>query len=118
MRVFIVEDDNDLVYLTKFYFQRKGWQVETADNWSNLVETISAAQPDVIIMDNSIPGGGIAATQKIKSKHSSLPVIYCSGNNNIEILTEAAGADTFIKKPFDISGLEQLAKRIALEKIF
>jgi two-component system cell cycle response regulator DivK len=119
MRILIVDDDNDTLFLAKFYFQRRGWQVATADNCSHIMETIAAAKPDVIVMDNSVPDeGGIVTTQKIKSIYNSIPVIFCSANNNIELITEEAGADTYIRKPFDISRLEQMAIHITGEKVF
>jgi DNA-binding response OmpR family regulator len=118
MRILIVDDDNDTLFLAKFYFQRKGWQVATADNCSHIVETIAITKPDVVIMDNSVPDiGGIAATQKIKSNYN-IPVIFCSANNNIETLTTEAGADIYIRKPFEITALELMAKNMTGEKVF
>lgn len=116
MRIFIIDDDNDLLFLAKYYFQRKQWQVATADNCNCIMETIGAAKPDIIIMDNNVPDeGGIKATQKIKSLYKDIPVIFCSANNNIHTLAGEAGADAYIAKPFELKTLEQMAKDVAAQ---
>ncbi|MNL16619.1 DNA-binding response regulator CreB [compost metagenome] len=60
-------------------------------------------------MDNWIPEiGGIKATQLVKQhpdfKH--IPVIYVSANNDIHLLAEEAGADSYLEKPFNLDDLE------------
>ena len=64
-------------------------------------------------MDNWIPGiGGIKATQLIKSTRSTLhiPVILFSANNNIERIAKDAGAEYYLKKPFDIHTLNKMVE--------
>ena len=38
----------------------------------------------------------------------NIPIIYSSANSQIEKLTEEAGADAFLSKPFDIEDLEKV----------
>jgi CheY-like chemotaxis protein len=65
-------------------------------------------RPQLIMMDNWIPSiGGIRATQLLKANEEvkNIPVIYISANNDVKALSEKAGADSFIAKPFDLDEL-------------
>lgn len=110
-KVAIFDDDHDILELCAFILKQKGFEVLTRPNCSELLETINAFKPDVILMDNWIPEtGGIEATQTIKAQPElkNIPIIYFSANNDIKSLAAKAGADKFLAKPFDIDALENL----------
>ena len=89
----------------------------TAGNCTDIIDRISNAKPDAILMDNRIPDkGGIEATQLLKNNHSTkhIPVIFFSANTNVEQLSQQAGADYFLQKPFDIDEIKSVVK----EEIF
>ena len=113
--VYIFDDDADILTLCSILLQQKGFKVHTAASCANIVEKISETKPDAILMDNRIPDkGGIEATQIIKNNLSTkhIPVIFFSANTNVEQLSQQAGADYFIQKPFDIDEMETLILRI------
>jgi CheY-like chemotaxis protein len=67
-------------------------------------------------MDNWIPTiGGVMATQLLKKDEQlkKIPVIYISANNDVKALSEKAGADAFVAKPFDFTHLQQIANDLA-----
>ena len=87
--------------------------VGEAGNGHEALAQLRALQPDVILMDNWIPGpGGIAATKELKSTPDlqSIPVIFFSANSNVTQLAREAQADYFLQKPFDISELEAIVQ--------
>jgi CheY-like chemotaxis protein len=118
-RVLILDDDLDILQICTIVLRKKGFEVSTLSNSSQVVEQVKALQPDVILMDNWIPGpGGIEATRTLKLDTSTqdIPVIFFSANSNVTQLAQEARADYFLQKPFDISELEgivQLAMRPA-----
>ena len=68
-------------------------------------------------MDNWIPDdGGVIATQKLKKTETlrDIPVIYFSANSDIELLTNQAGAQSFLAKPFDLADLERTIYKVLL----
>jgi CheY-like chemotaxis protein len=80
------------------------------------VEKVRQIQPSIILMDNNIPDyGGVAATRQIKSQSDlkHIPVIFCSANMDIRHLAKQAGADTFLPKPFALSGLAEVVERLS-----
>lgn len=114
--VLIFDDDEDLLGIFQFLFEDNGWQVHTCSNCDEVIERTKEIKPDLILMDNWIPTiGGIAATQLLKNDQDlkTIPIIYISANNDVKALSEQAGADAFIAKPFDFNELGELAEKLA-----
>jgi two-component system cell cycle response regulator DivK len=65
-------------------------------------------------MDHDMPGiGGVDATRMLKSipLFKSIPVIYFSGQDNVDQLAAAAGADDFLRKNFYMPELLKIAAK-------
>lgn len=115
--VMVFDDDPDTLALCTIVLENKGYNVHTRDNSNDVINYIDQYKPDVILMDNCIPGlGGIKATQQIKQhlQYGKIPVIYFSANNNIDLLAQEAGAEKYICKPFNINNLEQIIEEALL----
>lgn len=112
--VLIFDDDAEILQICAIILESKGFHVVTENSCENVVEKVIGAGADVILMDNSIPFiGGIAATRIIKQDESTrhIPVIFFSANSHVASLSEQAGADYCLPKPFDISTLEEMVSR-------
>ncbi len=110
----IFDDDKDILSICTFIFKRLGWEVSSSLNCNDIIAKVRTEKPDVILMDNWIPeDGGIAATRRLKDTEDlrQIPVIYFSANRDVESLASEAGADTYIKKPFDLKEFEQVVTR-------
>ena len=107
--IFIFDDDMDILDLCKIILMQKGYQVHTSNDCNEVTERVVQAAPDLVLMDNKIPDrGGIWAVQQLKLNPATqhIPVIFFSANTNVEQLSREAGADQFMRKPFDIRELE------------
>lgn len=116
MRVLIYDDEPDVLRLYKMILEKRGYEVLTFDNCCDLITTIDHTHPDVIIMDNEMPGiSGIQATKSIKSdlRYAHIPVISCSANSEGKYLADEAHADIFLPKPLSIQGLEAAIRQVA-----
>ena len=112
-RVLILDDDIDILQICTIVLKKKGFDVQTLNNSSQVVSQVSSYQPDVILMDNWIPGpGGIEATRLLKQDPATqdIPVIFFSANSNVTQLAREARADYFLQKPFDITELEGIVQ--------
>ena len=112
-RVLILDDDLDILQICTIVLEKKGFDVLTLNNSSQVLEQVKAYRPDVILMDNWIPGpGGIEATRSLKmgADTQDIPVIFFSANSNVTQLAREAKADYFLQKPFDISELEGIVQ--------
>lgn len=112
-KVLILDDDLDILQICTIVLKKKGFDVLTINNSNQVIEQVKSYQPDVILMDNWIPGpGGIEATRslKLKPETQDIPVIFFSANSNVTQLAQEARADYFLQKPFDISELEGIVQ--------
>ncbi|MDB5285168.1 MAG: response regulator receiver protein [Mucilaginibacter sp.] len=110
-RIIIFDDDEDILAICSYVLEEQGWEVHTFTDCNHVIERVSSIKPSVILMDNWIPdSGGIVATQMLKKNEElkNTPVIYFSANNDIHLLADNAGAETFLAKPFDIDELERI----------
>lgn len=55
--ILIIDDEIDLCYLLKGYFQRKSYRVELAHNLKDGLEALEHTQPDYLFLDNNLPDG-------------------------------------------------------------
>jgi two-component system cell cycle response regulator DivK len=112
-RVLILDDDMDILQICTIVLRKKGFEVQTLNNSNQVVGQVKSYQPDVILMDNWIPGpGGIEATRllKLAPETQDIPVIFFSANSNVTQLAREAHADYFLQKPFDITELEAIVQ--------
>ena len=112
-RVLILDDDIDILQICTIVLKKQGFDVQTLNNSNQVVGQVREFQPDVILMDNWIPGpGGIEATRllKLTPETQDIPVIFFSANSNVTQLAREAKADYFLQKPFDITELEAIVQ--------
>ena len=112
-RVLILDDDLDILQICTIVLKKKGFDVMTLNHSNQVLEQVNSYHPDVILMDNWIPGpGGIEATRMLKTNAATqnIPVIFFSANSNVTQLAREAQADYFLQKPFDISELEAIVQ--------
>ena len=113
-KVLIYDDDVDILEVCTAILQIKGYEVFSKDNCRSLFEDLEEIKPDIIIMDNWLPDiGGVKAVQTIKANDDfkNIPIIFFSANSSVEELAREAKADFVLKKPFDITALENLLKQ-------
>ncbi len=115
-KVFIFDDNKDLLELCTIVLEEAGYQIKTSTTSNGIIEQVAEYRPDIIFMDNWLPDvSGIEATRKLKADDNlkNIPVIYFSANNNVSALAKEAGADDYLSKPFDISSLEDIVRKYA-----
>ena len=114
-RIFIAEDERDLLELYAETFQICGHEVVgLAHNGAEAVELFSRLErrPDVIIMDHRMPiKTGLEATLEILRIDPSAKIIFASADQSVEQDALKAGIARFISKPFDINILVEDIER-------
>lgn len=119
-RVMIFDDDTDLLEVCSIVLKSKNYTVNGLNKCDDIIREVKAFSPNVILMDNWIPDiGGVKATQQLKNdlELKSIPIIFFSANDRVEDLASEAGADFFLRKPFEIEELEAtVSKAIAIHR--
>lgn len=110
-RVLIFDDDLDILQVSTMILRKKGFEVFSVNHSKDVLEKVHLYKPNIILMDNAMPGvGGVEATRLIKKTAgmNQIPVIFFTANNNIMQLAKKARADYFLQKPFAIVDLEKV----------
>lgn len=110
IKVLIVEDNELNRDMLSRRLARKGYCVVLAEDGKSGIETASAEQPDLILMDLSLPVmDGWEATRRLKadSRTSGIPVIALSAHATTDDRESAleAGCDDFDTKPVALDRL-------------
>ena len=122
MKILYIEDNEDNVYVLKNRLVRAGHTVLIASDGAQGVTMAAAEQPNLILMDLSLPVlDGWEATRRIKAAPETrhIPVIALTAHAMAGDREKAmaAGCDDFDTKPVEMSRLmdkiEALVKREA-----
>ena len=114
MKIMYVEDNDDNIYVLERWFSIVGFELIVARDGEQAVAMAARALPDLILMDQSLPGiDGWEAARRIKASAVTqhIPVIALTANamSGDREKALAAGCDDFDTKPVDI---ERLAEKI------
>jgi len=110
MKILYVEDNDDNVYMLKNRLTRAGFVVVIATNGTQGVAMATSEQPDLILMDLTLPDiDGEEATRRIKADPATqrIPVIALTANAMAGDRENAlaAGCDDFDTKPVELQRL-------------
>ena len=110
MKILYVEDNEDNIYVLESRLKRQGYIVLIARDGASGVELAISEQPDVILMDLSLPVlDGWEATRRIKAAQQTrhIPVIALTANamTGDRETALAAGCDDFDIKPIVMTRL-------------
>ena len=81
-KVFVVDDEPDMVDFVREVMEGAGYDVESASNGAECLEKLPDVMPDLIVLDVQMPGEpGFFVLQKIKenAKTGRIPVIMLTG---------------------------------------
>ena len=115
--VLLVEDTEDNRQMMKRLLELSGYRVVEATNGKEAVEEALRVQPQIILMDLSLPlVDGLAATRSIRVLPGleKVPIVAVSAHDSADFHSEAlaAGCDAYITKPIDYSQLEEVVGRL------
>lgn len=107
-KILVVDDDASIVEVTKIILEEHGYEVFTGQNEQDLHRLLAQQEPDLVLMDvwlAQADGNVITKELKKEKKTKNIPIILFSALNEIETITQQAGADGFLRKPYDIDDL-------------
>jgi excisionase family DNA binding protein len=114
-KVLVVDDDPEIVELFVDVLERDGrFEVRTAGTGYDAGMITTEFRPDLILLDYMLPdinGNVVCRSIRQKEEFAGTKIVIVSGVVNQEEIDELlkAGADDFVKKPFNI---EKLIERI------
>jgi CheY-like chemotaxis protein len=121
LTVMVVEDFEDNRFMMRRLLEMSGYRVVEAVNGQEAVEKAGSEQPDLILMDLSLPLlDGLAATRRIREQDGlkKVPIVAVSAHDTADFHAEAlaAGCNEYVTKPIDFDQLESLLSRLTASK--
>lgn len=114
--ILICDDAAFMRMMIKDILTKNGYTVcGEAENGLRAVEKYSELNPDLVLMDITMPEmDGIQALKKIKENDSSASVIMCSAMGQQAMVIESiqSGAKDFIVKPFQADRVLEAVRKV------
>jgi two-component system, OmpR family, phosphate regulon response regulator PhoB len=118
-RILVVEDVPVVLTVLRMRLEAEGFAVLTARDGVEALEQVRSAQPDLVLLDLMLPrlnGERVCQELRADPRTRTLPIVVLSARvGEVERLRAlAAGADTFISKPYDVKQLiDEIRARLA-----
>jgi len=115
-KIMLVDDAAFMRMMIKDVLSKNGFEIcGEAENGAKAIEKFKEVDPDLVIMDITMPEvDGIQAVKEIKKMNSAAKVIMCSAMGQQAMVIEAiqAGAKDFIVKPFQAERIIEAVKKV------
>ncbi len=110
-RILVAEDDPVLATALRDNLEIEGFDVVVAETGDATLAEVSAAPPDLVLLDVLMPGmDGVEVCKRIRQgKRVPIIMLTARGQRQDKLLGLKLGADDYMTKPFD---LEELLARI------
>ncbi|HEV7216299.1 MAG TPA: response regulator [Chloroflexota bacterium] len=111
--ILVADDERAIRLLLEMILSDGGHRVLLAADGRQALERSERDRPDLVIADVMMPvldGAALCRQLKAGVMTARLPVILMSAA--AESAARAAGADAFLRKPFDVAEVESLVQRL------
>ena len=99
----MVDDDDTVASVLVSYLQRAGHTARRACDGLEAVDAVSAAAPDLLVLDLMLPGiDGLEVCRRVRAARPDLPVVMLTAlaEPDDRIAGLEVGADDYVSKPF------------------
>ncbi len=113
-KVCVVDDDTAVRESLEWLIESVNLPVKTFSNGMEFLDSEAPFEPGCVILDIRMPGlSGIDVFEELKSRASSIPVIFLTGHGDVHLAVRAmkAGAFDFVEKPFNDQLLLDLVQK-------
>jgi DNA-binding response OmpR family regulator len=105
--VLVVDDDDRIRASLRLALEDNGYRVVDAGDGETALDVISREVPDIVLLDLMLPGiDGFECCRRIRREHD-VPILVVSARADSHDVVAGleAGADDYIRKPFDVPEL-------------
>jgi EAL domain-containing protein (putative c-di-GMP-specific phosphodiesterase class I)/CheY-like chemotaxis protein len=104
-RVLVVDDDEDIRTIVRTLLEHAGYETSAASGGREALERISAAPPDLVLLDVGMPemsGWQVCTALRGRAETAALPIVMLTVRSEIRDLITSlqVGADDYVTKPF------------------
>lgn len=97
----LLADDHHLILDALRAMMQEEFDIHTVDNSQSLMKAVEDFQPEVAILDVSMPGGdGFLTARRVHERSPNLPIVFLSMHSDAKYLEQAAlvGAKAYLSK--------------------
>ncbi|MFQ6673346.1 MAG: sigma-54-dependent transcriptional regulator [Fidelibacterota bacterium] len=119
LKILVADDDRNIQFAFRKTFEKDGFEVITAANGREALDTLEREEPALVFMDIAMPQmTGLEALEEMKLKGIDIPAIVITGYGTMHTAVKAVqlGAYEYITKPLDVDKLRVVVYR-ALEMV-
>jgi DNA-binding response OmpR family regulator len=113
-RILVVDDEANILDLTRLYLEQEGYTVQTAGDGAQALALIQESPPALLVLDIMLPEiDGFEVCRKVRAS-SDLPIIMLTARDDDvdKIVGLELGADDYMTKPFNPRELVARVKAI------
>jgi DNA-binding response OmpR family regulator len=115
--ILVADDDEDILTLVSVRLELAGYEVIKARSGDEALRLATEQSPDLAVIDVMMPGlNGFEVTRELRRRKltSQTPVILLTALAQESDVARglAAGADDYVKKPFDAADLRARVRRL------
>ena len=113
--ILVADDERSIRLMLETGLTLNGFRVTAVRTGREALEAASTGQYDAVLSDIYMPdGGGLELVDSLRSTDAKLPIVLMTAQGSLEVAVEAVarGASDFIGKPFEISAVVELLRRI------
>jgi len=106
-RVLVVDDEANLRHTLGYALRQEGYEVLTAENGEDGLETFRSAKPELVILDVMLPRiDGFEVCRRIR-RESDVPILMLTARDTEldKVVGLEIGADDYLAKPFSMREL-------------
>ncbi len=122
-KIVIIDDDPDILDVSKIVLTSKGYKIYTAQNPDDGYKLIIDQKPDLIILDVMMnePDDGFFLAQKLRREKITIPIImYTSVSKALGFdfgKSEMVPVDEYVEKPISPDELIAKVEKLLHEKV-
>lgn len=114
MKILVVDDEQPLLDALQYALQREGFEVITATDSEEALQTFNEQNPDLVILDVMLPTRSGFEVCQILRRRSNVPIIMLTakGTEGDRVVGLEIGADDYVTKPFSMRELMARIKSV------
>lgn len=115
MKILIAEDDENMRKILKLYLEKAGWSADTVPDGEAALTYFETNRADLLLLDWMMPKkSGIEVCRELRQMKIPVKIIMLTAKTMAasELQGLTAGADDYIRKPFDIHVLLVRIKKL------
>lgn len=111
-RIFVVDDEPEIVEIMVEYFRGEEFEITGISDPSRAPESIASNQPEVVLLDIMMPemdGYEVASRLKADARTAAIPIIFLTGKErqDDDLRFSQSAGDLYVHKPVPLPELKE-----------